>query len=666
MNPRRVLALRAVVAAMAVAALLILALSFEGPRSVLARGAFGAYLAWHGMYLARGDLRVGSDRLTATGLQIEDRHGRVLSIDRLTLDYDWHALIGRSDRRYGIRALDITRPALRIFVLPDGSTNLSPFAPRAGAPPAAAAPNANPLLPLELALRVTDGRLDVENPTAFARPGRAFSVTDIQLAADAHGGRLVGRAFARYAAEGTASVIRGAVSEDDTVGFAQAQFVAPGAAVAPPLDAFISTPLFVVERGVADVTLRAYDAGYSSSTGPTWHASARAELIGGQLRVVPLDVPMRDLRGTLTLGGGYLGFARLTGSAARLPVVAQGSIRLVDGVRLAFGLRTHGDLRDGKHLLTFARTSALDGGFNARLRVDGLLHDVHVAVAVSAPGDAHVVGLPVRAAHAAFYYQNSHVTMPQVDAQYDRGHVWADGDIALTASEPEIQAIVRARTPSADVPVIVNLNRGGDVETLLSIDGPPSSAQFNVFARTLGGRGAVATAAAGGTFGRSAVGALLVAWPGGDVSARTAYDRSNSADRALFASLIASHAPVKLYAGAASLPGIAPAIALPAAAGIFDGVALVRGADIGGDLQTAIDMHGRRVVFGPERIDDVALRAHGDGPRISLDEFTLRGRDATLRASGIAAVDMRTLHAAAELRGSGAIELANAPSMPGV
>ena len=70
MVSRRVFALRAVLATVAVAALLILALSFEGPRSVLARGAFSAYLAWHGMYLARGDLRVATDRLTATGLQI--------------------------------------------------------------------------------------------------------------------------------------------------------------------------------------------------------------------------------------------------------------------------------------------------------------------------------------------------------------------------------------------------------------------------------------------------------------------------------------------------------------------------------------------------------------------------------------------------------------------
>ncbi len=37
-----------------------------------------------------------------------------------------------------------------------------------------------------------------------------------------------------------------------------------------------------------------------------------------------------------------------------------------------------------------------------------------------------------------------------------------------------------------------------------------------------------------------------------------------------------------------------------------------------------------------------------------------------MRASGIAAVNMNTLHAAAELRGSGAIDLANAPSVPGV
>ncbi|HME82400.1 MAG TPA: translocation/assembly module TamB domain-containing protein [Candidatus Eremiobacteraceae bacterium] len=640
------------------AACVLVGVSFQGPRSVLARFAFGAFLAAHGMHVSGGDLRLGTARFEASDLEIDDDTGRVLSIKHVTIDYDWRALIGRSDHRYGVRAIDVEQPALRLVVLPDGSTNLSTFV--SGAPPSAGATHAGlSQAPLTLTLRIAGGRLDVENPSAYARPGRWFSVTGIEIDAALTGGVGRGDLRATYTAQGATSHIRGALSENDPVGFAQLTLDAPSVAFAPPLDALISSPQFVTERGTADVVARAYDAGFASGAGPSWRFSASARVHGGSIHVVPLDVPVRDLAGTLAYSGGYLGFDDVRGDAAGLPVQARGSIRLADGVRLGFVARTHGDLHLARRLLAFSRAQAVDGAFEARLRFDGPLHDVHVAGDVEgSTGTEHVDGIPLAAARARFYYHDAHLTLPQVEASYDGGRLSGGGDITL-ADEPAFQAIATAVAPARAVPVIANLNRGGIVQALASIDGPGSSARYYVFGRTLGGSGANAAITVAGIVGSSAFGALRIAWRRGDITARTAYDSSDPEKRAFFASVVASHAPVHIFAGSAGLPGILPLISLPEIDGTFDGVARSGGSDVGdGALATVVDLRGSDVVVHGERVDSVMMRASGSGPRVALQLLELRGRDVAVRAAGEARVDPRTLQVAGDVRGTGALALA--------
>jgi len=663
--------LRAVARGVALAAGLavacaVLAVSFAAPRSALMRFALGAFLAAHGMHFAGGDLAVGRDRLEASGLEIDDDNGRVLYVKRLTIEYDWRGLIGRSDRRFGLRAVEIDQPALRVVVLPDGSTNLSTFITPAS-PPAAGVTTVSRLAPLAVTLRVADGRLDVENPSAYARPGRWFSITGIEADAALSGGIGRGELRATYAAQGTTSHLRGAFSENDPVGFAQLTLDAPSVAFAPPLDAFISTPLFVTERGTADVVARAYDLGYADGAGPSWRFSAGARVRGGTIHVVPLDVPVRDIAGTIALSGGYLGFGDLRGDAAGLPIVARGGIRLAGGVRLGFAAHTRGDLRLAKRLLAFSRAQTMDGAFEARVRFDGPLDDVHVAGDLNGKaGSEHVDGVPLAAARAIFYYHDAHVTLPHVEASYDGGRVSGGGDIALGA-QPAVQAIGTADARARAVPVIANLNRGGIVQVLASIDGPASSARFDAFGRTLGGTGASAAVAVTGTAGSSAFSALRIAWPRGDITARTAYDHSNAVQRAFFASVIASHAPVHIFAGSAGLPGITPLVTLPEVVGTFDGVARSSGSDSAdGALGTVVDLRGRDVVVQGERVDAVTVRASGRGPRIALESLALSGRDVAVRASGVARVDPQTLRLAGDIRGTGAFALDPIARMAGV
>ena len=668
----RVLVLRTVAVVGAVALILVGLLVFVGPRSALARVAIDAFLLPHGMHLAGGDLRVGNTRIQADGLEIDDSHGRAISAAHVSVDIDWGVLIGRSDRRYGLRAVDIDRPALRVVVLPDGSNNFSSFAPAPSAAPAPStgAPSAPPP-PFNLDLRVRDGRIDVENPTAFDRPGRAFAITDIQVRAALHAGIGTGTLHATYAAQGATSHVSGVLSQNDAVGFAQVVIRAPDVALAPPLNAFVSTPLFVTEGGVADAVLKLYDVGYGSG-GPGWRMSATAQLRDGRIRVTPLDVPLRDMHGALTLSEGFLGFGNLTGQAAGLPIDARGSIRIMPAVRLAFSARTKGDLRDLRRLFAFSRDQPIDGPFATNVRIDGPLADVHVAGKLTANGaQIRVAGAPLRAARALFYYQNNHVTMPALSAEYNEGRFLSDGDVSLPAQgeQPQFLAVVTGTMPSVNVPFVTNLNRGGVVQMLASVNGPLSAAQLGVFARTVAGQGAGARLALAGMTNASLAAALALAWPRGDLAVQAGYDRSDPASRAIILSVVATRAPLRLFRGAAELPGILQPVALPDLSATIDGVAFA-GGDTGaspGPLESAADLHARGLTISGERIGDLGLLGRGRGNQFTLYALSIAGRDVSANLSGRARVHPITLAPAAVVRGQGTVNLgafasaANAP-----
>ncbi|MBV8366473.1 MAG: translocation/assembly module TamB domain-containing protein [Candidatus Eremiobacteraeota bacterium] len=677
MPPLRVLMLRTAAVVGAAALILAAMLAFVGPRSALARFTLGAFLLTHGMHLNGGDLRVGNARITADELRIDDDYGRVLTVAHLAIDYDWRGLVGRSDRRYGLRAIAVDGPQLRVVVLPDGSTNLSSFLPSAGAQPSSprGAPAAAPLA-YQLDVRIRDGRLDVENPSAVGAPGRAFAITSIQARAALHNGIGTGTVSALYSAQGSTTHVRGVLLENDAVGFAQLQLRAPNVALAPPLDAFVSTPLFIAQRGIADAVVTMYDAGYGSS-GPNWNISAVAQVRDGRIHVVPLDVPLRDIRGALTLSAGYLGFGALRGQAAGLPILARGSIRLMPSVRLAFSADTSGDLRVARRLFSFSRAQAMDGPFAAQVRIDGLLADVHVAGRITTGTQIRVAGAPLRAARALFYYQNDHMALPALSAQYDGGRIAGDGDVRIPAQgeEPQFQAVMTGSVPVAGVPFVTNLNRGGTVQLLAAVDGPPSAAQLAVFARTLGGNGARATIALGGSTNASLAGALALAWPRGDLALQAGYDRTDPSNPGLLFALSAIHAPLRVFRGAAGLPGLISPVALPDLSALIDG-SIVAGASSGAqtagkvltasDLQTGADLHARNIALNGARIGDLAVRAHGSGDQVTLDALTVAGRAVAARASGRARIDPSTLAPAAIVQGIadvdlGAFAAANAP-----
>jgi len=663
MLPLKMLAIRAVIALASVLAVLALACSFEGTRSAFVRLGLSAWLATHGMHIAGGDIRVETDRLVADSLEIDDEYGRVFSMRRLDVAYDWRALVGRSDRRYGLRSVVVEQPALRIVVLPDGSTNLTSFLGGGQPAPGAAKTTAAAAVPFDCAVRVRAGRLDIENPSAYAQPGRAFGIDAIDADASARAGRATGALTARYATGASIAVIRGELSENDAVGFAQATIAVSGADIAPPLDAFLSTEAFAVNAGTVDATLQLYDAGYAGSDGPAWQFGGRGYVHGAGLRFDPLAVPIRDISGPLALQTGYLGMPALYGSVAGMPIAAQGSIRLFNGVRLALRAQAHGDLHAMRTLFSSGRDLAVSGPVSSRIRIDGGLDNIHVDGVLEAHGPVYYERAPFGAMRAVFYYHDGHVTVPGVQAQYDGGRVDARGDIDLSAStEPKLEAIALAKLPAARLPLAVNLNPGSEVRARLLVTGPLSTALYGAFAQTRGGLGAKTTINIAGSFGENAVSAAQVAWPSGDVTMRTGYDHTDPSNRAFFASIVAEHAPFRLRTGGAALPGLTGVVTLPAASATVDGAAVMHGTDSGA-LQTAASMNAARTRIAGEDAGDVTLRAHSIGPRVEISQVSVAGRDIRASARGTARIDPRSLAYAIALRGSAAADLSHATIM---
>jgi hypothetical protein len=664
MRSLRILAFRAATVLAALALLLALALSFEGSRSLLVRFALSTILAAHGMDIAGGDLRVERDRIVGADLEIDGEYGRVLLLQRLDIAYDWRAVFGRSDRRYGVRRVEIDRPSLRLIVLPDGSTNLSSFLPASYGTTRPAAAPAPPAALFDCDVLVRDGRLDVENPTSYGQPGRAFAVTGITIDAALHGGRDSGTLYAHYQTPSATSDIRGSLSENDAASFADVTLYAPGADLAPPLDAFLSTHAFAISAGIVDATVHAYDVGYAAADGPAWRLSGSGYVRGGRLRFNPLVIPVRDISGPLTLQGGYLGMPALRGAVAGMPVDARGSIRLFNGVRIALRAQVHGDLGAARRLFSFGRDLVVSGPVSARIRVDGPLDGLHVGGVLEAHGSEYYDRAPFGAMRAAFYYHDGHVTLPGVEAKYAGGRVDVHGDIDIAGTEPGLEMIATSTLPVASVPVAANLNQGAAVQTRLLVAGPLSSARFDAFARTRGGRGAKATLEIAGRFGATTVSAAQAAWPGGDITARTGYDHADPSNRTLFASVVATHAPLVLLAGAAELPGVTGLVALPAMSGTIDGAAILHGTDDGA-LQTVAALRVTRAHLAGAELDDIALRAHGTGSRIAIDRLTVAGRDIRARATGAARIDPLSLQYAIALRGTAAADLSHASGVAG-
>jgi translocation-and-assembly-module (TAM) inner membrane subunit TamB-like protein len=651
-----------VFAAIVVIALLLVAV--PGPRSWTVRVALQIVLAQRGYHLATGSFTAGKNELDAAGISITDRTGVPLfTAKRVIIYYDARGLYGRSDRAYGIHAIVVTAPVVSIVRHTDGTFNFTPLLKGWGAPTSAAG---RP--PYHFTFELRGGRMTFASPSAFAPPGRRFAVNAVTADADISQGALskamITGSFNVHGDERTAgeTPMRATLYENDQLSYALAKLSASHLAFAPIVDGLVSTPNFAVEAGTADVTLSAFDAGYDRATGPQWRASGVAPVQGGQIRFLPLDVPLRDLAGTLHFDGGILSVSDVNGDAANIPVALNGGIRILDGVRFAVGATLEADLVHMRRLLAFSTPLPLTGDLAAFVHVDGPSGGLHVRGIFHAPGTVTYQDFAFGGPAGDFFYADGHVTLSRVAMEYAGGDAYGGGDIDVWSPDRSSAFELTGSVPALSVPVIANVNPDGTASAIVSLSGPLTRLSGQGYAQVMGGDGVeVRTTVAAGPQ-RLSIGPLVARGAGGTLTVAASIDRQTKGPRAISGDLIAEDATIHLRSGAYTLPGSGASIGLPSVDGTFDGAAWLQGTEslpvVGVDLQVS------DLVVSGERLGTARAIALGNGRQIRVGELSVNGADANVTASGFAAAQPSSGRYAAALEGSGAVELATLPGLP--
>jgi autotransporter translocation and assembly factor TamB len=676
----RVLLLAAAGVALA-GVLAVLVVAFHGPRSAFARVGLQTLLYVRGGFrLERGEFDVGPNVLIARDVEIVDRSGaRVFTARRITADYDPRGLLGGGDRAFGLMRVDIDTPVLRIVHLGSGDFNISPFFGSTSGASAPARQTRRTGQPLRLDIRVVDGRIEFANPSAFAPPGRAFALTDIQMsAAIAQGAQSLGTLTGRYVTGSTVTPVSATLVEKDPARYAEIRVRARRVPIAPIVDYLVSSPDFAVETGIADVVdLRGYALGYDADQGPQWQWSGLAQVRDGRIRFIPLAAPVRSIVGLLRFGGDVLALDGVRGVAAGIPLVGSGGMRLFNGFRFELAVDGGGPLERVRTLFAFSKRQPVRGRILAHARLDGTLDALDVRGAFACPGIATFAGIPLRGLTGSFFYNGGHLTFSGLAADYGKGRVYADGDVALAQAIPTAQMIVAGRIPSSEVPVVAGWVLSGRVETI---------AMLEITAASLRGRGYAQVSDKGASVrtlydvARSAfvIGPAIARWHSGEIALVATIDRLR-ARRVLGAELYATHAPIRIAASAVRMPGFfndAP-VRMPAVEGTLDGVAVVQsGFDLGttdqglaglksgipqGSSVSTIDLRARGVRVASADLGDITLAAQGHGSRFDIREASIRGKDVAANASGVVDIEpVRGAYAAA-VEGTASADFARLP-----
>jgi len=641
----------------------VIFMGFTGPRSALAGFIIQAALLQRGFHFTAASLTARPHELVAERVAVVGKTGQTaFTADRIDVKYDPKGLLGESDRAFGLESAVLERPVLHVIREADGSFNVQSFFGRTtntSAP--ATAPRA---ARLRFSLRIADGAISVENPTALARQGRAFAFDRLSGSLYLHEGALsTGTLSGQMRAQGATAPIRATLFENDATSFAQAFVEARDAPLAPVFDGLMPSKEFAVESGTADVTLRAYAIGYDPARGPTWSLGGAAAIRGGVLRVVPLIAPIVDIAGPVRFNGNVFTFGGLRGVANGVPVFGRGGIAIEPEVRFALDVSGAGRLSSVSRLFRFSKLMPLGGAVRLDLRIAGPLANLDVAGPIAFSNTVTYAGIPFDRAAGAMFYSNGHITLPDIGADYAGAHLNGGGDIDLSGEAPSGQFVVVGVMPAANLPVAANLNPGGTIQALVALYGPLQTIGGSGFARIVGGNGVGLRATFSASPQRLVIGPILMKSGGGQLMAAVAVDKSPGRSRRVSADVIADRAPLRLLKRAVELPGLVGAvpISVPPVTGILDGAIVLRGTTAAPAL--AASAHVAQLDVAGAQLGDVRLLASGSGSRVRITSATISGRDVHATVSGYAALAPNASGYAAALTGSGRVNLGAASGL---
>jgi len=632
-------------------------------RNAAAFAAIDAALRARGFSLHAKTLRIASSRVEAAGLEIDDRSGApFFTAKSIEAQLDPAVWTARSDRRYGLIALDLVEPIVHIVRYADGSYNYSPLL---GRPPT---PGAPPPLPYHVALAVRAGEIDVSDPAAPSPIGRRFHVQGVAGSGRMETGSLSTLSLrGDYVAGSSHAPLNFDLREYDSQRFAQATLRAGTIDAAAFVDALVPTKAFSIENATVNgLVLRAFSIGYDPPYGPDWQISGSGRLLGGSFRVLPLTTPIDHVSGTLQFAGGELSSPRIIGSLEGAPVMINGGLRLLHGVQLAIAVHTSQSLENLRHALAFATKLDVVGPIGIDLRIDGPPATLDIAGRFVAPAIVSYSGVPVSALAGTLFYNRGHLTFPVIAGVYDDGSVNAQGDVDLSAAPINGAFDVLASIPSDRLPLAANVEPGGLASALVSMTGPLVAMRGVGFAQVDGKDGGTFRTAFDAGPQRFAVGPAIIDDPnGGQLIASGAIDRTTPS-RTIQGVIVARSVSLHTVAASRSLPGVdekAP-VTLPAIDGSLDGTIVVRGDERSPDV--AIHAVTQGLVIGGARLGHATIDAGGHGGEVHIAHATIDGPDATMEVAGDAVISPKSGRYAALLKGSGDADLAAIGGASGV
>ena len=655
----------------AVAAIIVLAaaivVGLRGPRSAAVHAALQIFLASRGFGLQLHAIDVAAEETTIDGIVITDKTGaRIFSAQKIVAYYDRGGPFGRSDRAYGLRSLVVTQPELDIVRYGDGTFNISQTLSPAAAPPPATA-YAGP--PLRAVFEVRRGDIRFSDPTSVDPRGRTFRVSGIDATFDIdRGGESRGGLAGRFEPFGVgdeknATPVHATLFEDDRVEYALATLTARGLDFAPLVDGIVSSRDFAVHAGTADVTLRAFDAGYDPAAGPQWRLHGDGLLHGARLTVVPLDIPLRDVNGRMRFDDGRLSFEQTSGSAAGIPVAVTGGLRLLGGVSLSLGAIFEDDAARVRRLFKFANDLPVRGDLAARVSISGPLTDVHARAVLHAPNGVAYQNVIVDSLESELYYAGGHITLDALEAQYDGGWVRGGADIAVADAGTPSSIELTARVPASGVPYAANLNPYGTGAAIAAFSGPLARLSGEGYAQVTGGDGVAVRASASAGAQRFSAGALVAPPAGGDLMLEGGIDRSSRGPRTIEGVVLARGVELDLQQGSYALPGVIEAAALPSVSGRFDGAGWIEGTESAPIV--GLDLHATHLTVAGTRLGEGRALASGSADSIRVARISFDGPDAAIAASGYAAASPSDGKYAIALQGDGTSNVAALPGLPG-
>jgi len=502
-------------AALALVAVAILALAalvwWRGPvsRSLLATGLGFAL----GGSAHIGAFELGAGRLDLGELRVDSaRYGASLRVARIHVTFDPGGLVGRGDRRLGVRTIELDRPQVVIRRRPDGS-----FGFGGGDGVRATAPVASSGLPWRLRIRIVDGSLALDDPTRRIPKARRLELSALGGRARIETGATSTFALAGRFARESGSRISMTATLDDPAGTTFARLRAPALPLAPIANWLANAPSARFLGGsLRDIDLRLYAfPARPGEAGGTIHVAGTAAVRDGALLVPGFAPPARGLAGRLALSDDALVSpgAGLAGRLGPLPVRLAGGLFDRQAPQFRIALAGAGDLADARRLFGWGHGLPVAGAMRLASVLGGPVGTPIVAVGLSAPS-ARYGPYPIADLAATLAVSRGVVDAIGVRGRYGGLAVRAQGALDLTGREPQTELVARATGGTATIPYLAQAAPDLRLEALGLLTGP--GLRFAALG-TMAGAGGGTTAA--GTFdlgadGNGRLGPVALRGPG--------------------------------------------------------------------------------------------------------------------------------------------------------